>query len=288
MEAVKPKMKITFIEPYGVLKPYIKSIWVFESRFGIPPFDSNLAAPNGCCKIIITCENSIVSGVSGNIWQSAEHGVYFIGNRDIPIRISTPARKTVFIGIEFYPHGAYPIFGIPMLETANMSLHFNVILEKWGKRVNEEICNLTGIKDKLDFIQRMLTEALLKKRFPLHALDRGNTLIDYCVKSLKSTDGLLTISELEQKTGYSRRYLEILFKTHIGLSPKVISGIFRFQKFYKSWARGRTFDELKNELYDFYYDQSHYVKEFKRMTGFSPKIFSQKVSNEFGRRLTLH
>src|SRR5262249_25694116 len=40
-----------------------------------------------------------------------------------------------------------------------------------------------------------------------------------------------------------------------------------------------------DELYQCYYDQAHFTKEFKRMTGYSPGKFTHEVSNEFGRRL---
>jgi methylphosphotriester-DNA--protein-cysteine methyltransferase len=99
---------------------------------------------------------------------------------------------------------------------------------------------------------------------------------------------MMKISDLEDKTGYSRRYLEILFKNHIGFSPKTLATIFRFQKFYRKWATDRQYGELKEELYDHYFDQAHFVKEFKRMTGFSPQRFIREVSNEFGRKLSLH
>ena len=59
------------------------------------------------------------------------------------------------------------------------------------------------------------------------------------------------------------------------------------QKFYRKWAEGQSFDLLKNDLYEYYYDQSHFTKEFRKMTGYSPRKFSLEVSNEFGRRPSL-
>jgi hypothetical protein len=144
-------MKFLFVEPKQELKPYIKSIWIFESPIGMQPSDSNLAAPNGCCKIIINCSNSIISSVGEHVWESNKNGIYFIGNRYIPVRVSTPKKKTMFVGIEFYPFGAYPVLGIPMIETANQSFRFEVILEKWGRNVNEALCNLRNVEDKVAF-----------------------------------------------------------------------------------------------------------------------------------------
>jgi AraC-like DNA-binding protein len=274
-------MKFYFIQPRPELRNFVKKIWWCESFDGMQPSASNLAVPNGCSKIIITCVNSIISRVGDYTWQSKEQGLYFIGNRDNPVQISTPEKMTVFIGIEFYPFGAYPIFGIPMYETANQSFYFEDILEKWGRNINEAICNLSRVEDKIAFIQRKLIEIKIKKQL-------DNPLVEYCVKSLKLTNGQMTITDLQSRSGYSRRYLEILFKDHVGLSLKTLSNIFRFQKFYEDWANGQPYDRIMERLYNYYYDQAHFNKEFKKMTGFSPKHFSSTVSNEFGRQLTLH
>jgi AraC-like DNA-binding protein len=273
-------MNFSFVEPYSELKPFIKSIWVFESPIGMKSSDSNLAVPNGCCKIIINCGNSIFSNVGGHVWKSSDHGIYFIGNRDIPVHISTPEKKTIFVGIEFYPFGAYPVLGIPMSEISNQSFPFEVILQKWGRSVNETISNLSNVKDKIEFIQQKLIEIKIKKHLE-------NPLVNFCVRFLKSANGLVPVNQLEKMTGYSCRYLEILFKNHIGLSIKTLSSIFRFQKFYRDWANGQPYEKLIDGLYSYYYDQAHFTKEFKRMTGFSPKQYTSVASNEFGRRLEI-
>ena len=79
----------------------------------------------------------------------------------------------------------------------------------------------------------------------------------------------------------------MLFNMHVGIAPKVLAGIFRFQRFYRKWAQALPYDDLKEELYDYYYDQAHFTREFKKMTGYAPQRFSREVSNEFGRRLSL-
>jgi len=276
-------MKLTFVDTCAELKPYIQSLWVFESPFGMPPSQTNLAAPNGCPKLIIPVENAITSIAVGRgaIGDNHEGGLYFVGNRDSSTLLQTTRRRTCFIGIEFFPHGAFPIFGVPMAETTNCRLAADVLFAKWGREVCEVVCNEVSIRNKIDSIQRYLVASLRGRRLQ-------SPIVEFCVASLKSTDGLISIRQLERETGYTRRYLELLFKSHVGFSPKVLAGIFRFQKFYQRWAEGRPFDELKEELYDYYYDQAHFTKEFKRMTSFSPKRFTLEVANEFGRRLSLH
>src|SRR6185436_17446405 len=112
-------MQLSFIQPRPELRSHIHAFWVFESPVGMPASESSLAAPNGCPKLVIPYQNSITSIANGRLQESLENGLYFVGNRDSSTLLRTSSRKTGFIGIEFSPCGAYPIFGIPMNESAN-------------------------------------------------------------------------------------------------------------------------------------------------------------------------
>lgn len=195
--------------------------------------------------------------------------------------ISSSSRKTGFIGIEFFPHGAFPLFGIHMSETADEKIFDSeVLFGRWGRETREILCNLEGVDQKVSFIQDELVTLSRRKR-------QENCVIEFCVKILKRAHGRVLMKELERETGYTRRYLGLLFKQHVGLPPKVLARIPRFQRFYQKWAQGLSYDTIMNELYDYYYDQAHFSNEFKRITGYSPREFMTGASNGFGRRLSL-
>jgi AraC-like DNA-binding protein len=274
-------MKLTFIEPRPELKTFIESLWLFESPIGMPSPDIDFSAPDGHPKLVIPVENSITAITNGQIQAGYDRDVYFVGNRDSATLLRTTQQRTLFIGIEFYPHGAYPILGVPMGELTNRRLPAEVLFPKWGREVSEMVRNKVHISEKIDCIQSHLI-ALLQER------DRHNPVVRFCAESLKNSNGLITVRDLERRTGYSSRYLEMLFTNHVGLSPKALGRIYRFQRFYKRWAAGEIYGTLKSELYDYYYDQAHFTKEFKRMTTFSPEHFMSKVVNEFGRQLARH
>lgn len=115
----KLKVRLSFVKPRQELQPYIESFWVFESTTGIPLADRNLAVPNGCSKLIIPYEISLMGVSNGRAGVSHEHGLYFVGNRIKATLIHSTTRRTGFIGIEFSPHGAFPLFGVPMHETVD-------------------------------------------------------------------------------------------------------------------------------------------------------------------------
>ncbi len=237
-------MKLSFLPPRPELRPYVESLWVFESALGMPPEHQSLAAPNGCPKLIFLYENSLTSIVNGRVQLSRE-GLYFVGNRDSAALLHSSARKIGFIGIEFYPQGAYPCFGIPMSETANRLFEAETLFDQWGRQLTERLRNLETAEEKVARIQGELVELLRKRQ-------DGSPLVEFCVRSLKSANGRLSLEELKRQTGYTRRYLELLFQRHVGFPPKVLAGIFRFQKFYRKWAQGQPYDVIKGELYDDY------------------------------------
>lgn len=274
-------MKIRFVTPRTELRPYIQSFWVLESRNGLPAAANSIAAPNGCAKLIIPYHNSIVSEADGRVQLTREHRMNFVGNRDTATRLHTGPGETGFIAIEFQPHGAFAIFGVPMAETSNRLWEADDVFGFWGREAQEIINNVESVDEKVGIVQHHLTLLLNTNR-------RDSEIVGYCVGALRSVDGRMPIRDLARQTGYSRRYLDRLFQRHIGLSPKVLAEIIRFQCFYRKWAAGVSFDLLKAQLYDHYYDQSHFTKEFNRMTGHPPQTFMREVSNDFGRRLALH
>ena len=146
-------MKVSFIKVRDQLKPFIQSIWVVESPGGMPASDSNVAAPKGCPKLIVTLDNTIRSTAHGAALVSQEGALYFVGNRDSPTFLQARAGGTRFVGIEFCPQGAYPVFGVPMIETTNRRFPTDEVFAKWGRDVLEAAA---GAKD--NFLPRSRVE----------------------------------------------------------------------------------------------------------------------------------
>lgn len=272
-------MRLTFVQPWPQLRPYIESFWIFESESGLPSADTSIAAPNGCAKLIIPYQNSLWSRHPGERpKETKEHGLYFVGVQEAPTFLTSSPRPTGFIAIEFSPGGAHRFLSLSMAGTTNGLFAFDELQSRIGREMQETLCNLSGVDRKIQFVQTRLT-GLLQNDLP------SSGVVDYVVGTLKATGGLTPIKALEQQTGYSNRYLEFLFKERVGVSPKALARIFRFQRFYEKWARGQHYDLLKSELYDYYHDQSHFAKEFKKFTGYPPRRFASEIPNEFGRRL---
>jgi AraC-like DNA-binding protein len=124
-------------------------------------------------------------------------------------------------------------------------------------------------------VEKFLTALLLRN-------NRRDLITDFALQQITSSNGLVSIEKLSEKTGYSRRYLEMKFAENVGVSPKTLASIKRFQRFYQAWGKFQENRFFEQEIYDYYFDHSHFIKEFKRFTGMAPTKFL-KNENEFGR-----
>src|SRR6185369_6806042 len=88
--------------------------------------------------------------------------------------------------------------------------------------------------------------------------------------------GLISVKDLSERTGYSARWLSAKFEEKVGLPPKTLAEIIRFQNqfgFLTRWG-GSKVD------FDGYYDQAHFTKQFKRFAGLPPAAYA-RARNEF-------
>lgn len=93
-------------------------------------------------------------------------------------------------------------------------------------------------------------------------------MTSYVVKKIDESKGYININELVERVGYSHCYTDRVFKDAVGISMKQYANIVRLQKSIDILA-----DRHTEEVYDTlgYYDQSHFIKDFKKFTLLTPK-----------------
>ncbi|SHF45639.1 helix-turn-helix domain-containing protein [Flavisolibacter ginsengisoli] len=269
-------MQIQFqhIEPHFLLKNYIEKMWLFKTSGRMPMEDLKLVVPNGNLKLTISYKNGIVASMKGKTFSSKEHDITLTGLVDVPVILDTEKDvETETIGIEFRPQGVYRFFHFNLNEIKNQIYSLDDLLGNRGKQLTEQIANAASAKQKMFLVQQFLIDQLYRKDEDL--------IFEYCVEKINSSKGKITIKELEKKTGYSTRWLNIKFKEKLGVSPKNLSSVIRFKHYYQAIVNGKEKSFLKNDFYELYYDQSHFIKDFKRFTGSVPTKFEKQI-NSFG------
>lgn len=267
-------MKLELVHPRHELRPYIGKMWVFQNNSRLPEENMKLIVPNGMVKLVIPVQNGLLGKYKDWCHLSKEDSITLIGIADSPATVDVEHDAPhINIGIEFSPLGAYRIFKLRHTEIKNKIFPLEEVLGKSARKINELLVNTEAISQKIQIIQAYLLSMLSKSEPDL--------ILDYCLRQIVGSKGLITVTELEKRTGYSSRWLYEKFMEKVGLSPKNLSSVTRFMQFYAASASNPTADFFKEDIYDYFYDQAHFIKEFKRFTGMPPSKFI-KTDNEFG------
>lgn len=269
-------MQFRHIEPHALLKGYIEKIWIFESSGKMPADDMKLVVPNGSLKLTLSYQNGVVAAVNGKTFSSREQDITLTGFMDVPVIIDADRDvSTETIGIEFSPRGAYRFFRFRLADIQNQIYSMDDLLGNTGRQLVEEAGHAASAQQKINVLQNFLLKQL--------ALGSEDSLFEYSVEKILSSKGRISIKELEKKTGYSSRWLNMKFHEKLGVSLKTFSSIVRFKDYYSGFISGDERSFSRNDFYDVYYDQSHFIKEFKRFTGLSPTKFEKQI-NEFSKK----
>ena len=107
----------------------------------------------------------------------------------------------------------------------------------------------------------------IQSLLPKEIDDRKHQLFEL----ITATNGEISVKELSEKVSWSARQINQYFNQQFGLSLKAYCSILRFQASLSHIKEGKLFPQLN------YYDQSHFIKEIKKLSGASPKeLFKNK------------
>jgi len=273
-------MNVSFTKPHDQLAPYVASFWVFESSVGVPITDSRMIVPDGRAKILVPYNNSLSVVIDGSPTYTKEHQIFLTGIQTSSRTICSSARDTGTIGVELTPKGLYHLFKLSFHEITDCIYSFEHLFGAWGAGLQNKLGDIDKPAKKIAFLQNALTDLLQTN-------PKNFALLDHTIDLMTQSHGMLRIHELAAQTGFSRRYLDMLFKEYVGLSPKSLASILRFQFFYQSWTQDNAPTFSKDTLYSNYYDQSHFIKEFRRLTGYTPQKYAS-LTTEFNRAFLQH
>ncbi|NVO10536.1 MAG: helix-turn-helix transcriptional regulator [Bacteroidales bacterium] len=258
------------IECLPVLRKFINQIYCFEGQGESNNTILNHVEPNGMLKLILPLENGITSRCNGKIFCSQQNQIALAGIFDSTFRIEAIENMlTKAIIFEFTPIGTYRFFNINQRELSN---RFYSLYDLFGKTIHEiedRIQNETLIENKIIVLQKYLLASFLKTE--------SDTVIDFCIESISNYHGIIPISELERQTGYSSRWLNQKSEYKLGINLKTFASIMRFQTVLKSLISNPDDSLVYKTYYEYYYDQSHFIKEFKRFSGFTPYKFIKEA-----------
>lgn len=257
------------ITPHPLLSPYVAKIWVFESAGRLPSQERKLIVPNTNLKLTLSYRNGISARVGNQAFLQRESELTLTGLIDTPVILDPhDDTQTGTIIIEFNPLGAYRLFHLSFAEVTNQIVGMTDLFGPTAEQLRTQLTDAGDVDTKLQILQNFLIRRL--------ETTTQDTIFDYCIDRIYYTRGLISVTQLEKETGYTARWLQRKFSARLGTGPKNLAEIVRFKQFYLAYSNGEPPDELKQHIYHYYHDQSHFIRAFKRFTGTTPTELQKK------------
>jgi AraC-like DNA-binding protein len=179
---------------------------------------------------------------------------------------STPAvfeeaawRHGVAVGLT--PAGVSALLRMPMSELAGTTAPLPDLLGRRAVRLADRLGESPDWATRFALLDERLAAWLVPDRGP-------DGLVMRAWWRLQEPSDRITIGELADELGISRRYLEVGFQKQIGLAPKAVARVARFQ--HAVHMLGKPTATLKMAAASGYADQPHFNREIRAMTGITP------------------
>jgi AraC-like DNA-binding protein len=197
----------------------------------------------------------------------------FVGGLiDSPVVIESEGRA-VCVQVDLTPLAAGRFLGIPMHELAgHAAVPLEDALGPVVRRLEQRLADASGAEARC-----RLVESFVAARIAAAPSPRPD--VAYAWRRLEETGGRLRIGELAAELGCSRKHLVARFRDHVGVPPKKVAILQRFNRALSLVERGVDGAEIAYRCG--YVDQPHFVNEFRRLAGVSPSGFARAPQVQF-------
>jgi len=260
-------MQYQEFSPPSVLADYVQLIWIGEG-IKADGFDAKeRILPDGIVELVFHYGDPYLThSAIGNTREQPRS--FAISQMQDFIEIQGNG-KTGMISVRFFPWGAYHFFKIPINDFIDDTIATEDLWPNQYLEVQDGIQSASNNYQRLNIIQEFLKNRLTENY-------RNCPDVDHVIQYIRQTKGSKSIDEICATTGFSKKQLERKFLASVGTTPKQFSRVTRFLNLchHLEGHRNRSLTELTYECG--YYDQAHFIKEFKQFSGFTPKEFFRR------------
>ncbi len=252
------------------LAPYINCFWILEGAGNGQNTSRERIIPDGCPELIFHFGAQYCRfGPDGS--EQLQPRSFIYGQIRDYIEIG-PTGDSGILAVRFHPHGLAPFLDMPVRELNGLSVSLEELFGREGTEIEERLMSATGTTARIELISRFLLDLLNKVRRSVG----DDPLIADAVTTLRRKRGDQGIEDLAGQYGLSRRQFDRRFTASVGLNPKVLARILRFQQAF-SLSKDTRIDSLTDlALACGYYDQAHFIRDFRAFSGINPSSWFRR------------
>ena len=259
-------MKRYFVVPCVPLQPYIDRLWGWESAAlaHLPPM-----LPGTGAELIFHYGRPLAV-------ESRRQGVVQPGPgqllcpRTMPCQ-PLPQADVGFIAVRFRSGALRHFSALPLADLRDDVLPIDAVWGADGSDVAERVAQAKSGKQRVSLIEDWLLRCL-------HRYHKGQPAIEAALRQLYYGHREVKIDSLAERIGMSRRHFERVFRSEIGVTPKLFARTARFNLTVRELLLSSQADMLGVALDHGYYDQAHFIHDFQAFAGDSPAVYLQRAA----------
>jgi AraC-like DNA-binding protein len=254
---------IKFIEPNNILRRYIKNYCIVEMNSSLDFLPVERVSPHGniCIVFHYGPPSKYKKGASN---EYIEPGFVICGQQTNHYDLSLSG-NTGMILITFWPHGFRAFYNLSVKELLNENIPLNLLLKQEADILEDKLLNATDNEQRIAYFENFFSEKLI--------INRDFDRIDYAIKLIENCKGQIKTQQLSHEVCLGIKQFERIFSNHVGLNPKKFASIIRFQHVVQMKKKFKELNMYQLAFDNGYYDQSHFIHDFKSLTGLSPRDF---------------
>lgn len=263
-------MKYKEYIPCEALRRYVKCYYIYESATDAVFEDKAFAT--GCVEMMFNLGTGRWQTLTGNEFKTTP-SIELWGQIIQPLTFRSVGNNIMF-GIRFNPHAAAVFLNEDVSLFNNQVTDLSMVSGKLINTLYSKLQDTTLFNKRIEFVEEYLLKRLSLFEKKLHHVG----LINSVTSELKQEGFYDNIENVASRYGITSRYLQKIFLQHTGLTPKLYSKINRFQKSLQLIAKKDA--SLTSIAYECgYFDQSHFIREFRSFTGVVPSAYDTENSS---------
>lgn len=218
--------------------------------------------PSSATVLIVNLGEPIEVRLEGAAGWATQSDGFFAGLHD-SYAVTATAGSQQGVQVNLTPAGAHLLLDRPMHELTRSVVGLEELFGRSGRVLRERLGEAGSPGERFAELDGFLGQRL----------DGARTVkpsVAWALQELERSHGAVPVGQLVERLGCSPRHLIDCFREQVGVTPKLLARILRFERATALTGRPGSIDWCRVACDCGYYDQSHLIRDFRQFAGVTP------------------
>jgi AraC-like DNA-binding protein len=247
-----------------MLSDVVRCVWLLSAPASVTPAPQPVV-PDGCAEIVLNLADPFRRFRDGGTWETQPRSMV-VGQITEAVVIA-PSGGVDLVGIRLQPWGAFSVLPVPATELLDVLLPLDMLAADMARdlpdELREESTPATRAARVFGYVARQ------GRATPPGPRSRVRAIVAEATRQPEAT----TVRHLAGRLGLGERQVQHELNRHVGLRPKMLLRIARFQHALSVTRADESLSWSAVAARAGYYDQAHLTHEFRRFAACTPSEF---------------